>query len=97
LYQALVDLWKDNAQVSSGPAPEWKLGEGGVGVEQLALVSVKRISIGCWVPCIRLINGQKLVPSHELPLLGVIRQLMIFLVAFNLGNHTSSVPSASFV
>ena len=53
------DLSKDEAQVTNGAGPEWVIGEGGVKVDHLVLVSIKRISVGYWVPCIRLVNGQQ--------------------------------------
>ena len=59
LSRALVsDLseTKENVQVGDGPAPEWMVGQGGIGVDQLVLVAVKRISTGSWVPCIRLVG-----------------------------------------
>ena len=68
-------------------------GEGRIAVEQLVLVSLKRTTIGTWVPLIRLVNGQKSVPSHGLLLAGVIYRLIIFLVAINLSLGTIRVPS----
>ena len=60
LPQTLVgDLSKDTAQISGGETPEWMIGEGGIVAEQLVLVSLKRITAGSWVPCIRLINDQE--------------------------------------
>ena len=60
LSRALVgDLSKDTAQASNDEAPEWTVGEGGITAEQLVLVSLKRISIGSWTPCIRLINDRE--------------------------------------
>jgi len=47
-----------------------------VSIEQLVLVSLRRVSVGCWVPVLHLINDQKLVPLHELSFVGVIRQLI---------------------
>jgi hypothetical protein len=52
------DLSKDEAQVSEGATPEWVVGEDGIKAEHLVLVSIKRVSIGCWVPCLRLINSK---------------------------------------
>ena len=62
---------KNNTQVNGDLASEWMIGEGGIRVDQLALVSLRRVSVGCWVPFIRLIDDLKLVPSHELSLVGV--------------------------
>ena len=56
---------RNNAQVNGGPAPEWMVGQGGITIGQLVLVSLKRVSLGSWVPTIRLTNDLKLVPSHE--------------------------------
>ena len=53
------DLSKDEAQVINGAVPEWIIGEGGITADQLVLVSIKRISGGHWVPCIRLVDDQK--------------------------------------
>jgi hypothetical protein len=53
---------RDDAQLGGGPAPEWMLGEGGIVVEQLVLVSLRRVSVGCWVPCIRLLDDAGLGP-----------------------------------
>jgi len=86
-----------NAQINGGPAPGWMVGEGQISTEQLVLVSVKRISIGCWVPTLRLISGNDrlLVSSHELSLVWVTRQLMFFLVALDFCPHTTPDPSPS--
>lgn len=74
------DLSKNkNGQVREGPASEWMVGDGGISIERLVLVSLRRVSVGCWVPRIRLANGPGLVSSHELSLVCVIRQLMIFI------------------
>ena len=50
----------ERVQVGDGPAPEWVIGPGGISIEKLVLVSLKRISTGTWSACIRLKN-QKLV------------------------------------
>ena len=55
---------KNTAEVYGGQGQEWMVGEGRISVEQLVLVSLKRISVGCWVPTIRLINDPRSVPSH---------------------------------
>jgi len=76
---AVGDLSKiRSVQVRDGPAPEWKIGEGRISTEQLVLVSLRRVSVGCWAPSIRLTNGPGLVFLHELSLVRVIRQLKIF-------------------
>ena len=53
------DLPKETAQISGGEAPEWIVGEGGITVEQLVLVGLKRISVGSWTPCLRLIGDRE--------------------------------------
>lgn len=76
------DLPKAEAQVSADANPEeLMLGQGGIGVEQLVLVSIKRVTIGCWVPCIRIVENQMWVSSHELSLVMVIRRLTVPLSA----------------
>lgn len=72
----IVDLLKDNPRVESGLVPEWIIGEDGIKIEQLVLVSLKRVSAGCWIPCLRLIS-ERFGPSHELSLAWVVRQLMV--------------------
>ena len=47
---------KDHAQIISGEAPEWMVGTDKIVVEHLVLVSLKRITVGSWVPYVRLIN-----------------------------------------
>lgn len=47
------DLPKVETQASGNQAQELAPG---IIVEQLVLVSIKRVTVGCWVPCIRLIN-----------------------------------------
>ena len=55
-----VDLSKDQARVVADPVPEWVIGEpGGISIERLVLVSMRRATTGCWVPCIRLVNDQE--------------------------------------
>jgi len=56
-------------EVYDSQAPEWMIGEGRIAIEQLVLVSLKRVSVGSWVPTIRLINDLTSVPSHQ-PSLG---------------------------
>jgi hypothetical protein len=53
------DLSKETAQVNNSEVAELMVGEGGVVAEQLVLVALKRISVGSWAPCIRLINDQE--------------------------------------
>ena len=53
------NLSQDNAQVTNNEAPEWMVGAGRVIVEHLVLVSLERITVGSWVPCVRLINHQE--------------------------------------
>lgn len=50
------NLFKDHAQMTSGEAPEWMVGTDKIVVEHLVLVSLKRITVGSWVPYVRLIN-----------------------------------------
>ena len=58
-----IDFSKaSNCRIVNGPDPEWVVGDGGVVAEQLVLVSLRRISVGSWVPCVRLSYGPKLVP-----------------------------------
>ncbi|KAF9792931.1 hypothetical protein BJ322DRAFT_87431 [Thelephora terrestris] len=54
-----VAAFVNAAEVNVGAQPEWIIGQRGIVVEQLVLVSIKRISAGYWVPCIRLVNGQE--------------------------------------
>jgi len=42
------------AKVRGGRDSWWAIGEGGVTIEQLVLVSLRRVSVGCWVPFLRL-------------------------------------------
>ena len=57
---------KNTTKVYDGQAAEWMVEEGQVSIEQLVLVSLRRVSVGCWVPALRLINNQKLVSSRRL-------------------------------
>ena len=54
-----ADLPKDNAQVNGNAAPELAVGDNGIEADQLVLVSLKRISVGSWVPCVRLANDKE--------------------------------------
>lgn len=53
------DHEQDTAQVDNSEASVWVVGEGGIDAEQLVLVSLRRISAGSWVPCVRLINHRE--------------------------------------
>lgn len=67
--RALIEnLPKDNAEVGDAAAPGWIVGRGGIEVEQLVLVSIKRASTGTWTPRVRFTDSQELVTSHELGL-----------------------------
>lgn len=72
-------LPKAGAQLNGGDL----FGPGGVVIEQLVLVSIKRVSFGCWVPCLRLVADYTWVPLHEPPPVEVIRWLIIFSVTPN--------------
>lgn len=53
------NLSQANAKATSNEAPEWMIGAGNLVVEHLVLISLKRITVGSWVPTLRLINPQE--------------------------------------
>ena len=94
LSRALVgDIPKDDAQVVGDPAPEWMVGGGGIVLDRLVLISMRRVSAGCWVPCIRLANSQESVPSYKPSLVAAIHRLTVFSVTFDLGHHPTQSSS----
>lgn len=61
------DFWKVKSSAGVDQAREWSIGGCGITVDQLVLVSLIRVSVGCWVPCIRLAAHESIYTNSRLP------------------------------